>query len=745
MTPERWKQIERMYHRALALMPDLRLALLEKECAGDPELHLEVESLLAAHKGVEQTEDFLKQTAPEAAARVMAGEQAAFLSGREIGRYRILSLLGRGGMGEVYLARDQRLGRKLALKFLPREFTQDQERVRRFEQEARAASALNHPNIVTIYEIDQIDGYLFIAAEFIDGQTLRQRLASPPMELTEALDVAVQIASALAEAHAAGIVHRDIKPENIMLWRDNHVKVLDFGLAKLSEAVLSEQADLSSREFHTDPGKMMGTPRYMSPEQVRGKHVDARADVFSFGVVLYEMFAGRKPFDGESPGDVIAAILDYEPLSLERCGRKVPVELARIVQSMLAKAPAQRYQTIKELHIALKNLKSGLELGGKLKQKRSAFVSDEAEGRQSPDTDAGSTLSLPPLAQAGAAHVELEPVGGAMSLDSKFYIVRPTDDEFHAAIARQDSVVLVKGARQVGKTSLLARGLQQARVAGAKVVRTDLQKLNANDLASVEAFYLALEGMIADQLDLDVAPEEVWNARRGASINFERFMRREVLGKLSSPLVWALDEVDRLFTCDFGSEVFGLFRSWHNERSLDPDAPWYRLTMAIAYATEAHLFIKDMNQSPFNVGTRLTLEDFTIEQVAELNRRYGSPLKNRAELERYYDLLNGHPYLAHCGLHDLVTHGRDLAAFEAIADRDDGPFGTHLHRLVASLAQDPKLELEEMVRGILQDKPCMNQEGFYRLRSAGVITGDSVREAKLRCRLYAGYLGKRLL
>jgi hypothetical protein len=303
--------------------------------------------------------------------------------------------------------------------------------------------------------------------------------------------------------------------------------------------------------------------------------------------------------------------------------------------------------------------------------------------------------------------------------------------------------VLIKGARQVGKTSLLARGLQQARAAGAKVVLTDLQKLNAADLASVEAFYLALAHLIADQLGLDVAPDAVWNARRGPSINFERYVRREALGKISTPLVWGLDEVDRLFTCGFGSEVFGLFRSWHNERSLDPAGPWQRLTMAIAYATEAHLFITDMNQSPFNVGTRLTLEDFTRSQVAELNKRYGSPLKDEAEVARYHRLVSGHPYLVRCGLQEMIVHHRDLAALEAIADREDGPFGDHLRRIIASLEQDPALC--EVARGILQGQPCPTQESFYRLRSAGLIAGDSARDARARCQLYATYLGKRLL
>src|SRR5579884_19571 len=338
---------------------------------------------------------------------------------------------------------------------------------------------------------------------------------------------------------------------------------------------------------------------------------------------------------------------------------------------------------------------------------------------------------------------KLEPAGGAVPLDSEFYIVRSTDEQFKTAIARQDSIVLVKGARQMGKTSLLARGLQQAREAGARVVLTDFQTLNAAHLASAETLYMALAEMIAEQLDLDVNLEEIFSNRRGANMNLERFLRREVLGSISEPVVWGLDEVDRLFLCSFGSEVFGLFRSWYNRRSLDPSGPWSRLTLAIAYATEAHLFITDLNQSPFNVGTRLTLSDFTLDQVAELNRRYGEPLRNEEELQRFYRLLSGHPYLVRRGLEEMVTQEMDIEAFEAQADRDDGLFGDHLRRILVSLSQDP--ELKEVVRGVLQGKPCPTPESFYRLRGAGVMAGESARDVYPRCQLYTTYLARHLL
>jgi class 3 adenylate cyclase len=338
-----------------------------------------------------------------------------------------------------------------------------------------------------------------------------------------------------------------------------------------------------------------------------------------------------------------------------------------------------------------------------------------------------------------------EPPGGVVPLDSKYYVLRPTDGAFLDALERRDSIVLLKGARQMGKTSLLARGLQRARSFGARVVMTDLQKLNSAQLESIEEFFLALGQMMADRLGLKTRPDEVWSPRSGASINFERYVWQEVLNKISEPLVWGLDEVDRLFTCSFGSEVFGLFRAWHNERALEPESPWDRLTLAIAYATEAHLFITDPNQSPFNVGTRLELKDFTPEQTEELNERHGPqpPLRGAAEVLRFYELVGGHPYLARRGLHEMVTQGVGLGAFEKLAERDEGPLGDHLRRILVLLARDP--ELYEAVRSMLRGHSALSPQSFYRLRSAGVISGDSEAEARPRCRLYETYLKRHLL
>ncbi len=357
---------------------------------------------------------------------------------------------------------------------------------------------------------------------------------------------------------------------------------------------------------------------------------------------------------------------------------------------------------------------------------------------------AGASPLNPAVRSVSAAmRANLEAEGGAVPLNSPFYITRPTDEQFEDAIARQDSIVLVKGARQIGKTSLLARGLQQARESGAGVVLTDLQKLAPEQMVTAETLFRTFAEMIVDQLDLDLTIDVLWNPRRGWNVNFERFLRREVLNTLASPLVWGLDEVDRLFGQPYSEVVFGLFRSWHNERSLNPDGPWRNLTLAIAYATEAHLFITDLNQSPFNVGTRLTLEDFTQGEVARLNQCYNSPLHNSAELTLFHSLVGGHPYLVRCGLHRMREDGLKITALEAEADHQDGIFGDHLRRMLASLMHDA--EMCDAMRAVLKGQGCPTLESFYRLCSAGVVVGKSARDAKPRCGLYRAYLTGRLL
>jgi serine/threonine protein kinase/Tfp pilus assembly protein PilF len=373
---DRWEQIERLYHAALEREPDAREAFLVEVCAGDDDLRREVAGLLACDI---PSDSFIQSPAIEIAARALAAEplietsnksMGSLIAGAQIGHYQLLEPLGRGGMGEVHLAFDTRLGRKVAVKLLPAKFTTDASRVRRFEQEARAASALNHPNIITIHEIGEVrteagDTH-YIVTEYVEGETLRQRVANAPqgrLSPAEALDVAAQIATALATAHEAGIAHRDIKPENVMTRRDGIVKVLDFGLAKLTEpeSPVIDSQDPTLTRNNTDAGVVMGTPRYMSPEQARGEKVDVRTDIFSLGVMLYEMVAGRPPFVGVTPNETIAAILRDEPPPLAECAPDAPPEMEEILSKTLSKNREERYQAVSELLADLQRLKCRLE------------------------------------------------------------------------------------------------------------------------------------------------------------------------------------------------------------------------------------------------------------------------------------------------------------------------------------------------------------------------------------------------
>jgi len=336
----------------------------------------------------------------------------------------------------------------------------------------------------------------------------------------------------------------------------------------------------------------------------------------------------------------------------------------------------------------------------------------------------------------------LEQIGGAVPLDSKFYVERQTDQTFQDMIDRRDSIVLLKGARQVGKTSLLARRLDAARQAGMRVLLTDFQKLDDSQLQNLETFFLAIGQMLARQLGSKVNPQDVWQTAYSPHMNFENFFVDEILESSEAPVLWAIDETDRFFLYPFSSQVFALFRSWHNQRALEPTHPCSRLTLVITYATE-YLLIKDPNQSPFNVGTKLVLEDFTFEQVADLNQRYGSPLRGEAELRRFHQLLGGQPYLVRYGLNEIVSRNLTVDEFIQIADHDDGTFSDHLRRIVLLL--NDNAQLSEVVRGVLRGKPCPDYDSFNHLRGAGILIGDSKNNVRFRCEIYARYLRKHWL
>ncbi len=361
MKPEQLERIDRIFHSALDLPPEQRDAFLDEACANDSDLRTEIESLISSH---EQSGDFIQGSAADVAVLLLRGEA---LHGKQVAQFQVGGLLASGGMGDVYNATD-RMGRRVALKVLAPRLVENHQHITRFLQEARAVLALNHPNIVTVYDIGETDGIYYIASELIEGETLRTSLARGRIELEKSLDIAMQVCAALAAAHDKGVVHRDIKPDNVMLRADGYVKVLDFGIAKLTGQFPGPAGTAAVTRMATVEGQFIGTAAYMSPEQSRGAPVDARTDVWSTGVLLYEMLSGQLPFAGSTTADVVARILEREPAPLGSLIENFPEELQRIVARTLMKNPDARYQTIAVMLEDLKALRQELEFGEKVRR-----------------------------------------------------------------------------------------------------------------------------------------------------------------------------------------------------------------------------------------------------------------------------------------------------------------------------------------------------------------------------------------
>ena len=337
MTPERWQLVQRIFQSAIEREPQVRTAFLDQACAGDPALRLEVESLISSHH---QTTNIIETMAIDVAAQMLADDRPDLVLGRSIGPYKVISHIGHGGMGEVYVAQDTRLGRQVVLKLLRDEFTKVQDHLRRFEQEARAASALNHPNIVTIHDIGEAEVGRFIIMELIEGQTLRE-VAGKPLSLDALMNLGGQIAKALNVAHTAGIIHRDIKPENIMVRNDGYVKVLDFGIARLATTSVANLF-VESGVVETEPGIIIGTVAYMSPEQASGKTIASATDIFSLGIILYELATSRHPFKRDSQVACLHAIISGQPIAPSRLNAEISPALETLILRMLEKDPRLR-------------------------------------------------------------------------------------------------------------------------------------------------------------------------------------------------------------------------------------------------------------------------------------------------------------------------------------------------------------------------------------------------------------------
>ena len=376
MSDARWQKVREIFDSALRYKPEERRRFLNQVCGDDKTLLAEVESLLSSHDGAES---FMETAAIAKVADVIEATKK-LETGKCFGHYEVVEQIGKGGMGEVYLARDKKLDRNVAIKILNEEFSQDEANLQRFVAEAKGASALNHPNILTIYEFGETEDARFIVSEYIEGKTLREIIRASRLRLPAILDIAIQITSALAAAHKAHLVHRDIKPENVMVRPDGYVKVLDFGLAKLLEeknkSLLSSE-EPTVRKNLTAKGVIVGTVNYMSPEQAKGERVDERTDIFSLGALIYEMVAGKPPFVGGNAIVTIDSILNKEHLPLSRQTPEVPQELERIINKALRKDREERYQTAKDLLIDLKDFKQEFAFSEKLE--RSAVPSNNEE------------------------------------------------------------------------------------------------------------------------------------------------------------------------------------------------------------------------------------------------------------------------------------------------------------------------------------------------------------------------------
>jgi serine/threonine protein kinase/Tol biopolymer transport system component len=500
--PQRWQRVKEVFEGALERHGSERAAFLDRECADQPDVRKEVESLLRSY---EVAGSFMESPAVAHAADTFVDAEHKLTPGQRVKHYQIVNLIGEGGMGEVYLATDTILGRRIALKVLPKFVSKDPERLRRFTQEARAASRLTHPNVCVVHEIGETDdGRPFIAMEYVEGITLRQRMRSQNMKLGDVLDIAIQVADALTAAHEAGIVHRDIKPENIVIRPEGYVKILDFGLAKLTERHKGAiHATMSTLLFNSSPGTVIGTAAYMSPEQARGIPVDERTDIWGLGVVLYEMASGHPPFTGETATDVVVAIVERDQPPLSRHVEGTPPELERIVKKALRKDRNERYQIVKEMAIDLRSLRRELELNSLL------------DRSLAPETTDGSEYAK---ASTGREKlVETDELKGARTV-----IHKPENRNRWTWIGLAACVAIILAAAGAGLYKLRTRTEPRTRV---PFERIDVAKLTTNGNALLAA--MSPDGKYVAHVLSEGGKESLWLRQVAISSNVQLIAPRD--------------------------------------------------------------------------------------------------------------------------------------------------------------------------------------------------------------------------
>ena len=681
MENELWKQVSELFQSALKLEQDERTNYLKNACGDNDALHRQVESLLEAHEKADGSA-FIDVPGVEQVARLLIDEHE--LTGEVVGHYKIVKRLGAGGMGEVYLGDDPTLKRPVAIKVLLAETAQDKDRIRRFAQEARAASALNHPNILTVYQVGDYKESRFIATEYIKGETLRDKLARGPLELPAVLDIAAQIAAALEAAHNAGIVHRDIKPENIMVRDDGLVKVLDFGLAKLAEpgaesvefqpvGMESETRDL----IHTRAGTIMGTAAYMSPEQARGLLVDARSDIWSLGILIFEMVVGQQPFGGDTLSDTIAAILKTEPA----LPSDIPEELDKIIGRALKKDADERYQKVKDLLTELREFKQDLEFAVKLGMSPSPSGATDGSSVAVTRLQPRTTISSAEYIAREIKNHKFAAAGGllvlALALPFFYYLVNRIVSEKGSNTQIIDSIAVLPFVNESGNADIeyLSDGMTESLInslsrlpnlmvkARSSVFQYKGREVSPQTIGNELSVGAALFGHVTQRNDLHTHNLELVDTKSGNRIWGELYNRKQ------SDLLSLQNEIARDVANKLGARLSGS-QEQHATKADTADPEAFKLYLQGLY----HL----NKRTAEDIRTSITL----FEQATVKDPSYA---KAYASLAMAYGVLR--PYSAKLTRDELKELGlkRDAAVLRAKELDDSLP---EVHAVLATSYED---------------------------------------------------------